>query len=57
VVCAKAPFAAPEAVLAYLSRYTHRIAISNRRLIRFDQSSVTSATRTIAATAPTDSMS
>jgi hypothetical protein len=41
VVYARAPFAGPEAVLAYLSRYTHRIAISNRRLIRFDQSSVT----------------
>ena len=33
VVYAKAPFAGPEAVLAYLSRYTHRVAISNRRLI------------------------
>ena len=34
VVYAKAPFAGPEAVLAYLSRYTHRVAISNRRLDR-----------------------
>jgi hypothetical protein len=33
VVYAKAPFAGPEAVLAYLSRYTHRVAISNSRLI------------------------
>ena len=33
VVYAKPPFAGPEAVLAYLSRYTHRVAISNRRLI------------------------
>jgi hypothetical protein len=41
VVYAKAPFAGPEAVLAYLSRYTHRVAISNRRLIRFDESGVT----------------
>ena len=41
VVYAKAPFAGPEAVLAYLSRYTHRVAISNRRLIAFDQSRVT----------------
>jgi hypothetical protein len=41
VVYAKAPFAGPEAVLAHLSCYTHRIAISNHRLIRFDQSSVT----------------
>ena len=41
VVYAKAPFAGPEAVLAYLSRYTHRVAISNSRLIVFDQTSVT----------------
>ena len=34
------PFAGPEAVLAYLSRYTHRVAISNRRLISADESSV-----------------
>jgi len=41
VVYAKPPFAGPEAVLAYLSRYTHRVAISNSRLIRFDQGGVT----------------
>lgn len=41
VIYAKAPFAGPEAVLAYLSRYTHRVAISNRRLIRFDEDGVT----------------
>ena len=41
VVYAKAPFAGPEAVLAYLSRYTHRDAISNRRIIRLDESDVT----------------
>ena len=41
VVYAKPPFSGPEAVLAYLSRYTHRVAISNRRLIAFDQSGVT----------------
>ena len=40
-VYAKAPFAGPEAVLAYLSRYTHRVAISNHRLIGFDGGSVT----------------
>jgi putative transposase/transposase-like zinc-binding protein len=40
-VYAKAPFAGPEAVLAYLSRYTHRVAISNSRLIAFDKSGVT----------------
>ena len=41
VVYAKEPFAGPKAVLAYLSRYTHRVAISNSRLIRFDAESVT----------------
>jgi hypothetical protein len=41
VVYAKRPFAGPEAVLAYLSRYTHRVAISNSRLIRFDDQGVT----------------
>ena len=35
------PFADPETVLAYLSRYTHRVAISNSRLLRFDQAGVT----------------
>jgi len=40
-VYAKRPFAGPKAVLAYLSRYTHRVAISNRRLIAVDQRSVT----------------
>ena len=34
------PFAGPEAVLAYLSRYTHRVAIANSRLISVDQNSV-----------------
>ena len=41
VVYAKPPFGGPEAVLAYLSRYTHRVAISNRRLISLDESGVT----------------
>lgn len=36
VVYAKAPFAGPEQVLAYLARYTHRVAISNSRLLAFD---------------------
>jgi hypothetical protein len=36
VVYAKRPFGGPDAVLAYLSRYTHRIAIANRRLVAFD---------------------
>jgi hypothetical protein len=41
VVYAKPPFAGPEAVLAYLSRYTHRVAISSRRLIAFEEAGVT----------------
>ena len=41
VVYSKAPFAGPEAVLAYLSLYTHRVAISNGRLIAFDEAGVT----------------
>ena len=41
VVYAKPPFGGPEAVLSYLSRYTHRVAISNRRLIAFDGQGVT----------------
>jgi hypothetical protein len=41
VVYAKRPFAGPQAVLAYLSRYTHRVAISNRRLVRMDERGVT----------------
>ena len=40
-VYSKPPFGGPKAVLAYLSRYTHRVAISNRRLIASDQDSVT----------------
>jgi hypothetical protein len=40
-VYAKPPFAGPEAVLAYLSRYTHRVAISNRRLLAFNETGVT----------------
>ena len=38
---AKQPFAGPKAVLAYLSRYTHRVATANSRLIRADANSVT----------------
>ncbi len=41
VVYAKQPFAGPEAVLAYLSLYTHRVAISNRRLVAADAACVT----------------
>ena len=41
VVYAKRPFGGPEAVLVYLSRYTHRVAIANSRLIAFDCNGVT----------------
>jgi hypothetical protein len=41
VVYAKRPFAGPQAVLAYLSRYTHRVAIANSRLIACDDNGVT----------------
>ena len=41
VVYAKRPFAGPAAVLAYLSRYTHRVAIANSRLIGLDDQAVT----------------
>jgi Putative transposase/Transposase zinc-binding domain len=41
VVYAKRPFGGPDAVLAYLSRYTHRIAIANSRLVAFDGEHVT----------------
>jgi hypothetical protein len=40
-VYTKAPFAGPEAVLAYLARYTHRVAISNSRLVALDERGVT----------------
>jgi len=40
-VYAKPPFAGPEAVLAYLSRYTHRVAIANSRLISLNEKGVT----------------
>jgi hypothetical protein len=41
VVYSKRPFGGPANVLAYLSRYTHRVAISNRRLVAFDHAGVT----------------
>jgi len=41
VVYAKKPFGGPQAVLAYLARYTHRVAIANSRLISADQAGVT----------------
>ena len=40
VVYAKPPFGGPEAVLAYLSRYTHRVAISNSRIVSADATTV-----------------
>jgi hypothetical protein len=41
VVYAKRPFGGPKQVLKYLARYTHRVAISNRRLLRFENGQVT----------------
>jgi hypothetical protein len=41
VVYAKPPFGGPEHVLQYLARYTHRVAISNHRIVSIDDSSVT----------------
>ena len=41
VVYAKRPFGGPEAVLAYLARYTHRVAIANSRIIAMDRQGVT----------------
>lgn len=41
VVYAKRPFAGPKAVFAYLARYTHRVAISNSRLVKSDEKDVT----------------
>ena len=41
VVYAKRPFGGPEQVLKYLARYTHRVAISNRRLLSMEDGRVT----------------
>ena len=41
VVYSKRPFGEPQAVLAYLARYTHRVAIANSRLIAADKTGVT----------------
>lgn len=51
-VYSKRPFADPEAVLAYLSRYTHRVAISNSRLIAADHKSVTFKVKDYRITGP-----
>src|SRR6202049_2393570 len=47
-VYAKPPFAGPQQVLAYLARYTHRVAISNSRLIEADETGVTFRYNTMA---------
>jgi hypothetical protein len=51
IVYAKRPLGGPQAVLAYLSRYTHRVAIANRGQIACDRSCVTFRWRIIAPTA------
>ncbi len=53
VVYAKRPFAGPAAVLAYLSRYTHRVAISNQRLLALDKRGVTFRCKDYRATGKT----
>ena len=53
VVYAKRPFAGPKAVLAYLSRYTHRVAISNSRLLAMDEHGVTFKWKDYRAKGPT----
>ena len=49
---AKRPFAGPKAVLAYLARYTHRVAISNSRLIKTDAKTVTFRVKNYRAKGP-----
>ena len=49
---AKRPFAGPKAVLAYLARYTHRVAISNSRLIKTDAKTVTFTVKNYRAKGP-----
>ncbi len=49
---ARPPFAGPKSVLAYLSRYTHRVAISNRRLIKADANAVTLRVKDYRRTGP-----
>jgi len=51
-IYAKRPFAGPKPVLAYLSRYTHRVAISNSRLIKADATSVTFRVKNYRAKGP-----
>jgi hypothetical protein len=41
IAYAKRPFGGPEQVLAYLSQYTHRVAISNHRIVAFEDQKVT----------------
>ena len=52
VVYSKRPFGGPEEVLRYLARYTHRVAISNRRLVAVDAAASPSNGRTIASKVP-----
>lgn len=56
VVYAKPPFGGPQQVLRYLARYTHRVAISNRRIQAFDGEAVTFGVRPSAATHDAETM-
>jgi hypothetical protein len=57
VVYAKPPFGGPEQVLKYLARYTHRVAISNRRLLSMEDGRVTFEWKDYAAGDQTRTMS
>jgi Putative transposase len=52
VLYAKRPFGGPRAMIAYLSRYTHRVAISNRRLVAADDGGLSFRWKTIASKVP-----
>ena len=54
VVYAKKPFGGPQAVLAYLARYTHRVAIANSRLISVDETASPSNGRITGSRGPAD---
>jgi hypothetical protein len=56
VVYAKPPFGGPEQVLRYLARYTHRVAISNRRLVSLEDGRVTFEWKDYAAGSQTKTM-
>jgi hypothetical protein len=56
IVYSKPPFGGPQQVLKYLARYTHRVAISNHRILALDESGVTFGWKDYAAAADTKSI-